>query len=881
MPFLPMRAGEFDRLRMLDKEKWEFVVDWLMQQHRRHLSAEVGEYQDAIKAIALHLYETFPKNLREVLKSDAVGEQAFKGMLLDLQRESVSILQQIQGDTSTILAQLQAMPTTEKMFAALAEVNSGIRSDLAEIKQILRQLMQGTAPISAPEKPKLRDAEGNLIPALGQTYNLPALPPKFLPRPEEIAEIKAKLLGDESQKLVVTGVSRRVGVQGMGGIGKSVLAAAVGHDEEVRRRFPDGVVWVTVGQTPDIVRRQQDLALALTGTRPYFEDAQQGKTELRQLLAEKACLLILDDVWQMPDAAGFDVLGANCQLLLTTRDTGLITGLGAQGHEVGLLSESQALGLLAQWAGEHPETLPPAARDVARECGYLPLAVAISGAMVCDKGANRWDNVLHKLQSADLEKLRQEFPDYPYPDLLKALQVSVEALDPPLAPPYQGGGIGVRYLDFAAFREDTPIPEAVLETFWAAAGLSPYEVQDVVDTLVQRSLAQRDAEGCITLHDLQFDYVRKQAGDISQVQERFLAAYRQRYPQGYHTVEDDGYFYRHLITHHLHQTNRISEIRELLLDFRWLQAKLDATDVKALLLDFEFAGEEEAIDGVSTRKAIALVKSAIFQSGHILVNDKTQLAGQLLGRLLSFVTPPSPPLPDYRYFWERIPLIGQYLPKYSQTKAAKATPAPAIVPEIEGLLTQAKQWQGKPWFRPLTQSLNPAGGALLRTLTGHSESVYAVAIAPDGKQAVSASRDKTLKLWDLATGTELATLTGHRDSVNAVAIAPNGKQAVSASYDKTLKLWDLATGTELVTLTRHSDSVWAVAITPDGKQAVSASDDKTLKLWDLATGEVVASFSADGALRCCAVAPDGVTVVAGEQSGRVHFLRLEGSLGAW
>ncbi len=122
----------------------------------------------------------------------------------------------------------------------------------------------------------------------------------------------------------------------------------------------------------------------------------------------------------------------------------------------------------------------------------------------------------------------------------------------------------------------------------------------------------------------------------------------------------------------------------------------------------------------------------------------------------------------------------------------------------------------------------------------------------------------------------MATLTGHSDSVNAVAITPDGKQAVSASRDKTLKLWDLATGHEVPTLTGHSSWVYAVAITPDGKQAVSASWDKTLKLWDLATGEVVASFSGDSAFLCCAIAPDGVTVVAGEESGRVHFLRLEG-----
>ena len=169
-------------------------------------------------------------------------------------------------------------------------------------------------------------------------------------------------------------------------------------------------------------------------------------------------------------------------------------------------------------------------------------------------------------------------------------------------------------------------------------------------------------------------------------------------------------------------------------------------------------------------------------------------------------------------------------------------------------------------------------GTELATLTGHSSWVRAVAIAPDGKRAVSASDDKTLKLWDLETGTELATLSGHSDWVRAVGITPDGQQVVSASRDCTLKLWDLETGTELATLTGHSSWVNAVAIAPDGKRAVSASY-KTLKLWDLETGKELATFTGEAEMSSCAVAPDGVTVVAGDRSGRVHFLRLEGLRG--
>jgi tricorn protease-like protein len=160
------------------------------------------------------------------------------------------------------------------------------------------------------------------------------------------------------------------------------------------------------------------------------------------------------------------------------------------------------------------------------------------------------------------------------------------------------------------------------------------------------------------------------------------------------------------------------------------------------------------------------------------------------------------------------------------------------------------------------------------TLRGHSAPINAVAVTPDGRLAVSASDDETLRVWDLKRGTIQTTMLGHASAVHSVAVTPDGQRAVSGSGNGTLKVWDLKSGAELVTMRRRSGTI---AVMPDGRLAMSESKGGTLKVWDLESGGTLATYTADGVgFWCSAHAPDGRSIVLGDSSGRVHFLRLEG-----
>jgi WD40 repeat protein len=167
-----------------------------------------------------------------------------------------------------------------------------------------------------------------------------------------------------------------------------------------------------------------------------------------------------------------------------------------------------------------------------------------------------------------------------------------------------------------------------------------------------------------------------------------------------------------------------------------------------------------------------------------------------------------------------------------------------------------------------------ATGKLRSTLAGHAAEVWQVTYSPDGKLLASTSKDTTIRLWDTGTGKVKATLAGHIAWESAVAFSPDSKTLAEGCPERTVRLWDVEAAKVRATLHWRKD--WlaeqvaplpkqevAVTFSPDGNTLASGNVDRTITLWDVATRKRRATLEDHiGRLTCLAFSPDGKTLAS-------------------
>jgi WD40 repeat protein len=228
--------------------------------------------------------------------------------------------------------------------------------------------------------------------------------------------------------------------------------------------------------------------------------------------------------------------------------------------------------------------------------------------------------------------------------------------------------------------------------------------------------------------------------------------------------------------------------------------------------------------------ALQRVSETLLLSAQTLARDPSQLAGQLLGRLLA---------------WE-----GEGL---------------------DQLLDQTASWRGVARLRPLAASLTAPGAALVGLLAGHEGTPRSLAVSPDGLVAASAGNshpDQAVLVWDVRRGASLRALPAEAEpgGRTPIALTSDGRTLLTA-YGGEIRVFDVSTGERQLPLDRRKSRVTALATASGAPVCIAAREDGALSIWDLARGRSRDVVRGGEAVLALSVSADGTRGAAGTASG--------------
>jgi WD40 repeat protein/transcriptional regulator with XRE-family HTH domain len=654
----------------------------------------------------------------------------------------------------------------------------------------------------------------------------------YIYRVSEFTALKASVLQQGEQRIAAITSA----LKGAGGYGKTMLAQAICHDDEIKAAFPDGIEWVTLGEAltvGELVDKMKAVIYRLRQKSLPIESFEVAKAELRAALEDSCLLLILDDVWREPDLKPFLEGGPRCVRLITTRNEAVLPP-DVPCLPVDAMSPEEAVQLLYAHLGTQEEfrQQEKAFYTLAQRLKEWPLLLGLANGILRNRvkrhGLTISQSLAHLNHALDKGGLLAFDPHEPG-ERRKAVALTLDASFALLSrADYR------RYLKLAVFPENIAVPFGVIHRLWGTVEeLDETDTVEIVLQLYELSLLRF----CdlnrrqVQLHDVIAAYLRVVVGDdIAMFQQQFLNTYP--VARWADMPTDDAYLWKYLVFH-LVDSRQMDLVYSTVTDLGYLAKKIYVQQsVYAAEADIELA-EKALFPGANEESPLGTLKSHLARIGDLLHACKT--IQEVENTLLIYVY-------HVKGFSAACQTFQQEIPR------------PFLLP-----------WHLLPDVK---------NRILIRTLHGHTRPVTDCAISPDGTWIVSASEEGTLRLWDVHSGALRFILERHAAPVTCCAITPGGNRIISASSDGTIKIWNAYTGSELLSFHGHDNAVTRCEVSPDGAWFVSASQDGTLKLWNISSINTLPPRRGyrvpvirvlqghEGAVRGCAISPDGTWIAS-------------------
>jgi WD40 repeat protein len=618
-------------------------------------------------------------------------------------------------------------------------------------------------------------------------------------------------------------------LEGYGGGGKTTIALQSCQIPEIRERFPGGVIWTAIGTSrvgPKLADHIADICGHLSTRRPTTTDPVLAGAAFGELLDEGApTLVVVDDVWSKEQVEPFLLGGSECARLFTTRNRGLAPSFGDV-IEVGQMTEDEAR---ATALAGLPTLDPTSADNLLKFAKGWPVLLGLINAslQVHIKAGGPLEEVTAWIASL----IDSEGPaalDSTAPQQLRStIDATVSASLDLLSPEEQA-----RYFDLAVFDEDSDIPEHIVALLWQTTGnLSRAESRRMKDHLASLRLVYDrwvGGEPAIAVHDVLRSYVlhRLSAYDLARRNLMLVTALRTLLPpasqsQWWQLPSGEEFAMQH-IPHHLRAAGLDSELGELACDLRWIEAQIRRLG--------------SVVPAVSTLLGVPGDKAAALR---VILDHDTEML-----------------VPD------------------SAPSAVGATLVSRLQDSMQLRETAVQHLERLP--RPVLQCLWPLPDVISTSAEGHTGPIGDCAISPDGKLLATASDDRLVIIWDIATMTVRGVLRGHQQRARACVFSPDGTRLLSASMDGTIRIWDVEEASLLHTFGEPSTRTLGCAWSPDGCLIAAASGNGKLSIWTAATGDKHREIdSPSGYEWDCSFSPDSRTMASGAEDGTIRLWDVE------
>jgi WD40 repeat protein len=668
-------------------------------------------------------------------------------------------------------------------------------------------------PVKAVGGSSGRGGSGSTVISLWE--RLPGLPEGFVPRAAEGQALMESLVSSNAGSVALASTA----VRGTGGFGKTTLAVWVCGRAEVRVAYPDGVLWIAVGQDPSeakLIGLIRDAVSAITGEVLIDASLASAADRLSSALADRRMLMVIDDVWRRRDLEPFWRGGPHCVRLITTRQRDVAvpaTPTRATMRVIRLdrMAAPEAMALLRRGLPgvSNAELLPLHDR-----CGRWPLVIALLNgvlrSLVSDHGLGVSDAITHVVaeleQRGGLSQLTGVAGDREH-DAAASIGLSLAQLGRSSS---RGGEAVRRFLMLAAFPPDTRIDYRQLGRLWDCSELL---ARQQCSRYADHSLLGSLTPDGVTLHDVIHGFLAHEyAVALREAHRRLVEAYRALCgPDGWHTIAGGEAGFLDDLSYHLSGAGLFDELLSITTDLRFLAERVRRSGPSALVVD---AGNRGPSDDYSRGLSELVRNEAHLLVGHARLGDlAATLYSQTLGR----------------------PSVAGRL-RYVDTMLA-------------GLLAAAMPFPDLPDPR------------MRRVLTGHTGDVTALAWRADGDRLASGGLDAQILVHrpDSDDPSRDVRLLG--EAVRSLAWSPDLLALAVATSDGKVTVVDPQDGSVLAERTGSGAGarlVWS----PDSAQ-LAIGTEHGVELWNLAddTVRIVVTGS------CRALDWSAYGLVAGQPGG--------------